>query len=676
MIVKLSAKLKVHQVLSKADLDWLFHEATIHELGLLASVASRLRHADVIHYAHEPVLSSEIFELNERSLAQALEDSETYEVSVKLSSFTIVEFQKVCQQIRKLKRALPELVVRFICPASLALITLRENCSAEQLVTQLKQAGVDTLGSHFETTKEIIQQIESPEQVANILRSLENLHRACQNSEIKTDYELFLSQTDYQFNVQQLIECRVQMENCSNFLAVIPCFLPETNTTQPSPKPEIILRNIAIIRLGLGSASHIKMMPQTTGWDMAQLASLFGVSCLICYDEIHDLHELSTRAARLSANHKKISDIINRSQKVSQQCDFFIRPFGVIPDTLSTSDRTCVDVILNRCKYGASVSHDELVSLAENADIHDLGSFFDIDGTNINYDICRKVVLFSNSESEIIGNSPMMGPMGPASTLGFIDISTLPFINANPEDDWHLFLMRLDTVAVEQGFKKFIVAGIKALIQFSSRSGISLQQIFADLRLRNVMRIEPSRNHEESGLTTTEIEEFHLLAHQASITTAIRCELTVPIRGDQGVLWDDFIRQLIRASTLLNKTNDIEFCEITPTFDSDITLAEYIKGVCLAGICLANLAPICTPLDLIPYQDNHANNVDPLNFQNIMKQFGSSHYGSVDQLKYENTLFERLATSSSMSVRNDGKSEIPVDVSGKSTIASECQRID
>jgi hypothetical protein len=676
MIVKLSAKLKVHQALSKADLDWLFHEATLHELGLLASLASRLSHGDVVHYAQEPILSSEILALNERSLRQALEDSETFEVSVKLSSFTLEEFQEVCQQISKLKRALPELVVRFISPASLALIHLRENHSAEHLMTQLKQAGVDILGSHFETTNEIIQQTESPAQLPKILRCIKNLHRACRDLEIKTDYELFLSPTDHQFNVQQIIDCRVETDNSTNFISITPCFLPGTNSAKAHIQPELILRKIAIIRLGLAPTSHIKMMPQTAGWDMAQLASVFGISCLVCFDEIHDLHELSTRAARLSSSHKKIADVISRSQKVPQQCDFFIRPFGTIPDSLSTSDRTSVDVILNRCKYGASVSHEDLISLAENADIHDLGSFFDIDGTKLNYDICRKVVLFSNSESEIISPPPVMGAIAPASTVGFIDISTLPFINANPEDDWHLFLMRLDTVAVEQGFKKFIVAGIKALIQFSSRSGISLQQIFADLRTRNVMRIEPSRNHEESGLTTTEIEAFHLLAHGASIPTAIRCELTVPIRGDQGVLWEDFIRQLIRAITLLEKTTDIEFCEITPTFDSDITLAEYIKGVCLAGICLTKLIPICTPLDLIPCQDHQVNAVDPLKFDNIMKQFGSSHYGSVDQLKFAHTIFEHIYTSSSTTPETDRGSELPIDVGVKDIIKLEGNSFD
>jgi aminodeoxyfutalosine synthase len=302
MLEKIKNKIETSQRLAKEELLYLYNEAPLHLLGVLANEIKEKKTQNKVYYViNKHINYSNICVANcsfcafgkkfgedgafEYTIQEALntfngiDTNRIREIHIVGGHHPTLKFSYYIDLIRELKKKCPNAHIKAFTAAEIDYFSFLFKKDIEEILQEFKEVGVESLtGGGAEIFSERVRRIICPEK-ADANRWLE-IHRIAHRLGLKSTATMLYGHVETPHErIEHLLLLRQLQDETKGFLAFVPLVFHPENTklsyiTPPAPTEQ--LRMMAISRIALDNFDHIKAYWVAQSFDIAQIQLWYG----------------------------------------------------------------------------------------------------------------------------------------------------------------------------------------------------------------------------------------------------------------------------------------------------------------------------------------------------------------------------------------------------------------
>lgn len=184
--------------------------------------------------------------------------------------------------LQSIKSAYPEITLHSLSPAEVYYLSKRHGLSIKETLTELKNAGLDSLPGAAEILVDRVRNIVSPGKLKS--QDWLNIMKTCSEISLRSTATMTFGMVETkEERIEHLMKIRDLQDETGVFRAFIPWTFSPNNTAMPDIQrtdTEDYLKMVAISRLVLDNFDHIQAGWVTEGLEVASLALSMGADDL------------------------------------------------------------------------------------------------------------------------------------------------------------------------------------------------------------------------------------------------------------------------------------------------------------------------------------------------------------------------------------------------------------
>lgn len=606
--------------LSAADFLHLHRHPELLELGAIADRVNRKANGEIVWYQQHKLLSVGTVDFIGPDSGSTAQDISYYVVKriegddltgvteLRLGAFQPdrLSFSSLIAIIRALAERYPDKRLRALSARQLWQYSIRERAQIESLAGRLAAEGnvyLDGRGAGLLGT----DYGQKPDGFGSEQWFM--IHRLCHLNGLPSDASMEYGLLDTpELRVAHLDRLRAIQDETAGFLSFMPLAhqyqQPGTGNYQKTSGADD-LRMLALSRLYLDNIPHIHVLWGRVGFDIAQLALVFGANSI--EGEITASRSLTRRRTFRSLTRLEAKAMIKKADRIPIQRDGGYRPVKSL-DPGRVADRPLLseDNVLYKLDNRLEVSMPTYLAAAEELSLLRLGTLAG--------DFSRKISQTPGHRMTMA--APALAVYTPALAdpeSAAADILAAVSSSDHPQGSASLVAIdfggwkHLDGITSE-GLARClakVTAGVKD-VQIALKGMKGLWQLgkLADLgglcAAMGVSVVESSEQESEQDFTRSERLEFHRELHSAGVGTIPLVCLTAPYAGDSRPFWEEFCQDLLAVRDLHRETGLVRGLKILQARHAFVTPCEYLRALALARVICHNVAEIIAPFDEIP----------------------------------------------------------------------------
>ncbi len=523
------------------------------------------------------------------------------------------KFEHYKDMIKAVKEAFPQVHVKAFTAVELDWLARRARKTIEEVLRELQEVGLGSLpGGGAEIFHPEIRDVICDTKVP--AEQWLNTHRLAHGLGMHSNCTMLYGHIEnYAHRVDHMRRLRELQDETGGFNAFIPlAFQPFQNEMGIDRYTFGYddLKTLAIARLFLDNFRHIKSYWIMLGQEIAQLGLQFGANDLDGTVIEEKISRMAGGRSGMAMSRSFIEQLINKSKRIPCERDTLYRPvrepeYGSL---VPTSD--ALRQIINRADYDAELKPDDLLHLAAEASLHDLGRLAcarvtaDVDGfegsvvpvatvslpefTSSDEALEKLVAIFETSVSKFALEPRVIA----------LDLAT----SASTAHIWSLTEVNELITACRERFPRQEVAlwGTKALWRLAHSAGMKLEQAAQALAKAGLLLFASSPAESETDLTSSEVAAAHEALHAAGIGTEARVEISAPAFGSGEPQWAAFLKRVEVFNEVQKRSKGLRSIAVSASPDSFVTTSEYLRAVALTRLNAPDIRNVSAPLAQIP----------------------------------------------------------------------------
>lgn len=432
------------------------------------------------------------------------------------------------------------------------------------------------------------------------------IHRLCHLSGLPSDASMEYGLLDTaEQRVSHLDRLRAIQDETAGFLSFMPLAhqyqQPGTGMYQKTSGTDD-LRMLALSRLYLDNIPHVHVLWGRVGFDVAQLALVFGANSI--EGEITASRSLTRRRTFRSLTRLEAKAMIKKADRIPLQRDGGYRPVKT-PDPEKVMERPLIseDNVLYKLDNRLDAGMPTFLAAAEDVSLLRLGTLAGDFALKASQTASHRITMaapalavytpsLTDPESAAADILAAMVPDKAAPPLVAIDFGGWKDLGGITADGLSRCLAKVKEAVPEV---QIALKGMKGLWQLGELA--ELGALCAELK---VTMVESSEQESEQDFTRSERLAFHEELHGAGIETIPMVRLTAPYAGDAKPFWEDFCQDLLAIRDLHSQTGLVRGIKVLQARHAFVTPCEYLRALALARVICHNVAEIIAPFDEIP----------------------------------------------------------------------------
>lgn len=651
------------QRLSAADFLELHRGCRLLELGALANARNARLNGEIVWFHQHRLLSvGTVDYIGGDAAGEGPKDISYYVVNrikdedlsaiteLRLGAFQPdrLSFASLLKILTTLASRYPDKKLRALSARQLWLYSQREGCGIESLAKQLAEIGqiyLDGRGAGLLG----VDYGKRPDGFNSELWF--KVHRLCHLNGLASDASMEYGLLDSaEQRLAHLEKLRAIQDETNGFLSFMPLAhqyqQPRTGYYQKTSGVDD-LKMMALSRLYLDNFSQLHVLWGRVGFDIAQLAMIFGVNSL--EGEITQAKPRSRERTFRSLTRREAKAMIKKADRIALQRDGLYRPVKIPdPETLRESSLLSEDTMLYKLDNRLEVGMATYVDAAEQLPLLSLGTLADdfkarpegaaapsmkmaapsfavYTPSLADPESCATEIATSLSLSSSQGSSLIAVEFGGWKSLERVTLEGVERC--------------LATVKAQFPAAQISLKGMKGLWQLGSPDAVA--NVCAAL---GVTVVESSTKESEEDFTRSERLEFHREFHRHGIGTIPLVSLSAPYAGDAQPFWEAFCQDLMALRTLQQESGKVLGIKVLQAPHAFVTPCEYLRAVALTRIICHNVPEVITPFEEIPTINQarariaHAKKREALKVLPLCGYFGASDIGEPNPLSRNTAL--------------------------------------
>lgn len=671
LLAQVERKLGNGERLTEDDAIGLYESAELVELGRLADQVNRAKNKDTVFFnVNRHINPTNICALSCKFCAYSRKPGEEGAYAYTIDEMVVKageakdqgatevhmvgglhprwKFDHYKEMIKAVATAYPSLHIKAFTAVELDWLARKARKSVEEVLVELRSVGLQSLPGggaeifHPEIRDAICDTKVSAEQWLDTHRTAHRLGMHSNCTMLYGHIENYFHRVDHMRRLREL------QDETKGFNAFIPLSFQPFQNEMGIDKYTFgydDLKTIAIARLYLDNFQHVKAYWIMLGQDVAQLALTYGANDLDGTVIEEKISRMAGGRAGMAMGRGYIENLIRKARRVPCERDTLYKPLTVVDPAdqrVYPAKAAAALPLLARAGYEHDLTREELVQLAEAADLHDLGRLAhgraEAAGTSLEAGIAPTVVVplsmmaSVGSAVELVEariaacqKKYLLSPVSVAIELSGADTpdGQTPDLGLLLELVW---AMRHTFADLE-----IVLRGMKALWKLAQTAGVETGDVLEQLKDAGADTIEASPFETERDITHGEIVALHRQVHALGVPTVAKVELDAPAQGAAQPLWDSYIRRVQAFDQLAKETGLVLGLSIEAAKGSFVTSAEYLRGIAMARIAAPNVPLIITPLASIP-TISPAQGLGTASYQHPAEKIASLglHYGASD----------------------------------------------
>ncbi len=628
--VAIAGKIERGERLSLEDLISLYYEEDLFAIGELADFFQKKINGTQISYNLVYAFGlPEIFFLqaenssflNQGALSQRRSFSEhlfslekaikhgVSEVYIGREIFHEKKFDFYLEVFKKLKSYFPNLFVRAFNAVEIDFFAKETTLPWVDILNSFKEAGLDGLADvntqifSVYTKKLITRDFK----LKDFLLIHEMAHDAGLTSSLSLPYSHTGQEKSYFEFIQSIRDLQDRTGGVSSLTPYPSSFSILRDEVKEIPSASEDLRFIALSRLFLDNIKTIRANWTIYGPDLAQVATSFGAGAIgsVWANESGDQDFFVTR--------QRVRDLILRARKTPvEEKSLEEKSF----ENKKELSQRFYDILPTPKDYDFFL--EASIHFAKNSD------FFDLVKDNNNTALSSScsssplkemsfgVSVDMNLEGELSEFWPVLLKAKTEYSVVFCRLDLSSYAEDENESDfiahWEGLLLRLRMLREQMPDLQVVLSGFLFLWKVAQSKKKELKEIFTELVSLHVNMVESSSQEFEGALTNSEIITLHKQAHLSGLSTTAKLELNARVDGT-GFLWKVFLSKLNSFIMLQKETLGIKALKLEPSFDSPMSMSEFIYAVALTKYFLVagNVTSVLmVPLKSLPVLNSEA----------------------------------------------------------------------
>lgn len=608
------------QRLTSADFLALHRHPRLLELGALADRMNGKVNGEIVWYQQHRLLSVGTVDFIGKDDDSPVQDISYYVVKriaeedldgiTELRLGTIqpdrLSFASLVKILQSLAERYPDKRLRALSAKQLWVYSQREGVGIESLASQLAACGSVYLDGRGASLLGV-DGGKRPDGFSSELWFM--IHRLCHLNGLPSDASMEYGLLDSpEQRVAHLDRLRAIQDETGGFLSFMPLAhqyqQPGTGYYQKTSGADD-LRMLALSRLYLDNIPQLHVLWGRVGFDIAQLALIFGVNSI--EGEITANRPLTRSRTFRSLTRLEAKAMIKKADRIPLQRDGVYRPIK-IPNPASIPERSLIseDNILYKLDNRLDVGIATYLEAAESVSLLRLGALAGDFGRRESQapqprmTMCAPSVAVytpaladpDSAAADIIASSHSQNRHPKAVPMVSVDFGGWKQLDGL---SWEGVCRGL--ASMRRGLSGVLLAlkGMKGLWQLGTP-----QELAPACAQLGVTVVESSEKESEDDFTRSERLEFHKALHDHGIETIPMVRLSAPYAGDSGPFWEDFCQDLLSIRDLHRETGNVRGIKILQARHAFVTPYEYLRAVSLARIICHNVAEIIAPFDEIP----------------------------------------------------------------------------
>ena len=645
IIATVSHKVAAGERLTDADALALFEHPDLIEIGRLADQVNQRKNRDVVFYnVNRHINPTNICALSCKFCAYSRKPGEEGGYAYSIAEMVQKAEEAVAQgatevhmvgglhprwqlshykdMLAAIKAAFPQLHIKAFTAVELDWFARRARMTTKEVLLELKESGLGSLPGggaeifHPEIRDVICDTKVSAEQWLGTHRLAHELGMHSNCTMLYGHIESFAHRVDHMRRLREL------QDETKGFNAFIPlAFQPHHNEMGINRYTFGYddLKTLAVARLYLDNFRHIKAYWIMLGQDIAQLALRFGANDLDGTVIEEKISRMAGGRSGMAMSRSLIENLIERAGLLPCERDTLYRPVTALPTSTTRSPEVenRLRAALNKAAYGEALEHDELMILATDAPLHDLGRLAAQVPARLaagaRGEFAQTLVVpfapdvkIGAAIEQVSADLAALAASGEAVPQTMvIDLGAVPpSQDQTPQrlDLGHLvelvWALRHSHPALD-----LQLLGLKALWRLCQDESVPLKALVARLGEAGVTQVGSSPHESETDLTHSEVVTLHRDVHQAELPSWAKVELTAPPFGAGTPQWDSFLRRLIALGGAARGGGHgvgLVGISIETSSGSLVTALEYLRAIALARLCARDVPVISAPLPRVP----------------------------------------------------------------------------
>ncbi len=623
--VDIAGKIERGERISLEDLISLYHEEDLFAVGELADVFQKKINGTQISYNLVYAFGlPDIFFLqaekssflNQGALSQRRSFSEhlfslekaikhgVSEVYIGREIFHEKKFDFYLEVFKKLKSYFPNLFVRAFNAVEIDFFAKETALPLMDILNSFKEAGLDGLADVNTQIFSVYRKklITQDFKLKDFLLIHEMAHDVGLTSSLSLPYSHTGQEKSYFEFIQSIRDLQDRTGGVSSLTPYPTSFSILRDEVKEIPSASEDLRFIALSRLFLDNIKTIRANWTIYGPDLAQVATSFGAGSIgsVWANESGDQDFFVTR--------QRVRDLILRARKIPvEEKSLEEKSF----ENKKELHERFYDILPTPKDYDFFL--EASIHFAKNSDFFDLvkdNNYTALSSPSPLKEMSFGVSVDMSLEGELSEFWPVLLKAKTEYSVVFcrLDLSSY----AEDENDfiahWEVLLLRLKTLRKKMPDIQVVLSGFLFLWKVAQAKKKELKEIFTELVSFHVNMVESSSQEFEGALTNSEIITLHKQAHLSGLSTTAKLELNARVDGT-GFLWKVFLSKLNSFIMLQKETSGIKALKLEPSFDSPMSMSEFIYAVALTKYFLVaeNVTSVLmVPLKSLPVLNSEA----------------------------------------------------------------------
>lgn len=549
------------------------------------------------HFPQKRSFSEHLF-----SLEKAIKHGVS-EVYIGRDIFYEKKFEFYLKVFRKLKSNFPNLFVRAFNAVEIDFFVKETGFPLSDVLASFKEAGLDGLADVntqiFSVYKKKL--ITQDFKLKDFLLIHELAHKVGLTSSLSLPYSHTGEEKSYFEFIQSIRDLQDRTGGVSSLTPYPTSFSILQNEVREIPSASEDLRFIALSRLFLDNIKTIRANWTIYGPDLAQVATTFGAGAIgsVWVNESGDQDFFVTR--------QRLRDLIFRARKTPTEEKSLEENFF---ENKKEPNEKIYDILPTAKDYDFFL--EASIHFAKNSDFFDLVKDNNLTVLSSSKEMGFGVSVDKTLEGDFEEYCQVLLKAKREYSLVFCRFDLSSYSEDENEIDltehWEKLLFQLETLKKNFPDLQVVLSGFLFLWKVAQVRKKVLREIFTELLSFHVNMIESSSQEFEGALTNSEIVALHKQAHLAGLSTTAKLELNACVDG-RGFLWKVFLSKLNSYIILQKETLGIKALKLEPSFDSPMSMSEFLYAVSLTKYFLVagNVTSVLmVPLKNLPVLNSEA----------------------------------------------------------------------
>ena len=530
------------------------------------------------------------------------------------------KFDHYKDMVRAVKTAFPQVHIKAFTAVELDWLARKARKTIAEVLVELQSVGLGSLPGggaeifHPEVRDAICDTKVSAEQWVDTHRTAHKLGMHSNCTMLYGHIEKYHHRVDHMRRLRQL------QDETGGFNAFIPLsFQPFQNEMGIDRYTFGFddLKTLAIARLYLDNFRHVKAYWVMLGQDIAQLALQFGANDLDGTVIEEKISRMAGGRAGMAMGRSFIENIITKAKRTPVERDTLYHAVSSLPEApnpaLVAAKDELVSQVIRKFEYGERLNLDDLLVLAQHANLHELGRLANAVPERhehpgeatcmLTVNLCFTAISGIGSAIDALHaavkscqDKYQLQPVAITIDLAASDAAKAK----TAEHDLGLLLELLFACRHSFPELELSVLGVKGVWRLAQYEHVSVTELLKCLRQAGLNYIESSPGESETDLTHGEITRLHQQIHAAGLYSTAKVELSAPTHGTAEPQWQHFLKRVAAFAQMGAADGPLLALSVESSPGSFITTSEYLRAVALARLAAHGIQTITAPLARMP----------------------------------------------------------------------------